>query len=152
MRRHQLRKHIYGLSLIELMIAIAILGIVGSLATQTYSDYTLSSRINNAVMQIRATELLIYDYRKSERRNPVNLAEVGVTALDPWGNPYQYLDIMGGGKTTRKDKNLTPINSDFDLYSTGPDGSSALPLTAKQSLDDIVRANDGAYVGVASGY
>jgi general secretion pathway protein G len=52
----------------------------------------------------------------------------------------------------RKDKNLVPINSDFDLYSKGPDGKSTPPLTAKDSLDDIVRANDGGYFGVASKY
>ena len=45
-----------------------------------------------------------------------------------------------------------PINSDFDLYSTGPDGASVAPLTAEPSRDDIVRANDGAFIGLASEY
>jgi len=45
-----------------------------------------------------------------------------------------------------------PINTDFDLYSMGPDGRSAPPLTAKHSRDDIVRANDGAFIGLASDY
>jgi len=36
--------------------------------------------------------------------------------------PYQYLDVTDIKKTkgkARKDKNLVPINSDFDLYSMG---------------------------------
>jgi len=45
---------------------------------------------------------------------------------------------------------MVPINSDFDLYSMGKDGRSVAPLTAKDSRDDIVRANDGGYVGLAS--
>jgi general secretion pathway protein G len=53
---------------------------------------------------------------------------------------------------TRKDKNLVPLNSDFDLYSKGPDGESVPALTAGVSRDDIVRANDGAFIGVAADY
>jgi general secretion pathway protein G len=52
----------------------------------------------------------------------------------------------------RKDKNLVPINSQYDLYSKGPDGESLAPLTAKKSQDDIVLANDGGFVGRASDY
>jgi general secretion pathway protein G len=52
----------------------------------------------------------------------------------------------------RKDKNMVPINTDFDLYSMGKDGESVLPLTAKKSQDDIVRASNGAFVGLGSDY
>jgi general secretion pathway protein G len=60
----------------------------------------------------------------------------------------------GGGSSSqpRKDRFLVPINSDYDLYSMGPDGASAPPLTAKASHDDIIRASDGAYVGVAENF
>jgi general secretion pathway protein G len=57
--------------------------------------------------------------------------------------------MKGNGKA-RKDKFLVPINSDYDLYSDGQDGQSASPLTAKASQDDIVRAANGRYVGLAS--
>jgi general secretion pathway protein G len=55
-------------------------------------------------------------------------------------------------QNARKDKNLHPLNSDFDLYSIGKDGESRQPLTAKWSRDDVVRANDGGFVGLASEY
>lgn len=45
-----------------------------------------------------------------------------------------------------------PINSDYDLYSKGKDGKSQKPLTAAASRDDIVRAGNGAFVGLASDY
>ena len=60
--------------------------------------------------------------------------------------------IKSGHGHARKDHSLVPINTDFDLYSMGPDGRSSPPLTAKASRDDIVRANDGAFVGVAADY
>ena len=74
--------------------------------------------------------------------------------LDPWGRPYAYLNIAaaGGIGDVRKDKNLNPLNTDFDLYSLGEDGASASPLTAKNSRDDIVRANNGAYIGLGEDY
>jgi general secretion pathway protein G len=61
------------------------------------------------------------------------------------------ITTAGVGKS-RKNKNLTPINSYFDLYSKGKDGLSTLPLTAKASRDDVILANDGAFIGLASNY
>jgi general secretion pathway protein G len=52
----------------------------------------------------------------------------------------------------RKDRFLVPINSDYDLYSMGKDGKSSSPLTSKNGRDDIIRANDGAFIGLASDY
>jgi len=58
----------------------------------------------------------------------------------------------GTAGQARKDRNLVPINSDFDLYSVGRDGQSAPALTAKVSQDDVVRANNGGFVGLARDY
>ena len=94
------------------------------------------------------------EYELSNAVYPPDLASIGFDGLlDPWGNPYQYLrmsDASPGAK--RKDRFLVPVNSDFDLYSMGPDGGTAAPFTAAMARDDIVRANDGGYVGVAEGY
>jgi len=75
--------------------------------------------------------------------------------LDPWGNNYQYLAIEDNVKAKgneRADKNLVPINSDFDLYSNGKDGVTSRQLTSQNARDDVVRANDGRYYGLASNY
>ncbi len=74
--------------------------------------------------------------------------------LDPWGQAYRYFNIMTakGKGNLRKDKALNPINSDFDLYSMGKDGDSKLPLTPKVSHDDIIRARDGKFIGLASDF
>jgi general secretion pathway protein G len=73
--------------------------------------------------------------------------------LDPWGAPYVYLNLDGVPiGLMRKDQALVPINSDYDLYSKGPDGASVAPLTAMASRDDIVRGNNGAFIGVAADY
>jgi general secretion pathway protein G len=86
---------------------------------------------------------------------PPDLAAVGLAGLrDPWGRPYAYLNFAGimGVGPMRKDRNLVPINSDYDLYSLGEDGGSVPPLNARASRDDIIRGNDGNYVGLAENY
>jgi general secretion pathway protein G len=74
---------------------------------------------------------------------------------DPWGRPYVYHYFDGPGfnkKLVRKDHNLHPINSEFDLYSVGKDGASKPPLTAKPSRDDVIVGRDGSFVGLAKDF
>jgi general secretion pathway protein G len=100
----------------------------------------------------------IEDFMIDYGRLPATLDEIGEqNVTDPWGNPYEYLVIFGLDKQEidgklRKDRFLIPLNTDFDLYSIGRDGMSVAPLTAEESWDDIVRANNGGYVGLAHKY
>jgi general secretion pathway protein G len=107
-----------------------------------------------AIQEIRALEIDITTYYAGSGTFPPDLATIGRdTMLDPWGNPYQYLPLgLGPPGQARKDRFLVPVNSDYDLYSMGPDGASQAPFTAHASRDDIVRANDGGYVGLAADY
>ena len=50
----------------------------------------------------------------------------------------------------RRDRFLKPLNSDYDLYSVGKDGESKRNLDARKSWDDVIRAVNGLYVGLAS--
>lgn len=144
--------HSAGFSLVELMIAVCIAGILATLATPNYIGYR--DRVRNTVIisDLKMIEQQIKLFSMDNGTLPDSLAEVGMDGLrDPWGRPYQYLRIDGGppknnGKR-RKDHFMVPVNSDFDLYSMGPDGKSQAPFTAKASRDDIVRAYDGAYFG-----
>ncbi|MCA9739171.1 MAG: prepilin-type cleavage/methylation domain-containing protein, partial [Gemmatimonadetes bacterium] len=61
----------------------------------------------------------------------------------------------GGGPPScspRKNRFLVPLNSDFDLYSKGLDGTCVSPLTGATSQDDIVRANDGGFFGLGRNF
>jgi general secretion pathway protein G len=114
-----------------------------------------TSKTTNATQVIKEMQTDIEDFYKTNGRYPDSLEEVfGEVPLDEWGNPYQYLNMAkakGNGKK-RKDKNLVPINSDYDLYSMGPDGKTSSPLTASVSQDDIVRGRNGIFVGLATEY
>ena len=154
------KPRIQGFLLVELVIVLAILGTLAAIAVPNYIKYREKARIALAITEIHMLEAEIDRYATEHGDFPSSLDDIGMGLIeDPWGNPYQYLkiageDLKGGGKDKkmRKDHFMVPVNSDYDLYSMGPDGKSQAPFTAKASRDDIVRANDGGYVGLASGY
>jgi general secretion pathway protein G len=146
-----------GFTLVELMLAIAILAVLVAIAVPSYQSYSERIKIQRAETDILLLSAAIDMYERDNREYPSNLAVTGNAGmLDPWGRPYKYLRLspLDGSASglRRKDKNLVPINSDYDLYSLGKDGASLPPLTTPVSRDDIVRANNGRFVGLASDY
>jgi len=133
---------------------LAVIGILASIALLLYYNFTYQAQIARAMADIAVLSSEISTFETMNERLPSDLAEVGRAALlDPWGSPYRYLNFaLGPVGQQRKDHALVPINTDYDLYSKGRDGGSQPPLTASASRDDIVRANDGQYIGLASGY
>lgn len=148
------RRALRGFTLLELVFAVAITGILAALAIPAFRGYQDKARATHAIVVMKSIEQELGAYLASAGVLPDDLADVGMDTLrDPWGNPYQYTNLATSppGKA-RKDKFLVPINSDFDLWSMGPDGRSVAPLTARASRDDIIRANDGSFYGLASAY
>ncbi len=143
-----------GYTLIEVMIVMGIIGVAASLAYPSYINYFDKLDVATVESDFQTIDQKIAIYVASYGKYPPDLAAIGMDIDDPWGEPYQYLnmELAQGNGEKRKDHNLVPINTDYDLYSKGPDGKSASPLTAAISQDDIVRANNGGYIGVASDY
>ena len=218
-----------GFTIIELAIVLVIVGALAGLAIPTYLGYLDKARLTRCIAEIRYISRAVDSYKTAYDVYPNTLAEAGAgDIVDPWGNPYQYLNIeamslpgasgggggaggtpatpdpaaapapapaapapsspttpsapAGGGGSSpagvgggghgawnwilpdeayaansgngpparpRMDRFLHPINSDYDLYSMGKDGETVLPLTARKSHDDVIRANDGSFVGLA---
>jgi general secretion pathway protein G len=148
-------RHSYGWTLIELLMALIVAGVLVGIATSSYASARQRAMTTLAKADLSMLLQAIERHRAANITLPASLADVGMAGLrDPWGNPYEYLNFAQtkGKSQMRKDHNLVPINSEFDLYSMGPDGSSQAPLTAKVSRDDIIVANDGGYIGLASEY
>ncbi len=146
-----------GFTLIELMIIVAIASILATVTVQAYSGYVEDAKVSKAIGDLKLIEVTLERHRSNAGGYPADLSAFGDTIpTDPWGNAYVFLNIEDGGKgikgKVRKDKNLTPLNSDYDLYSLGKDGASKLPLPPKESHDDIIRASNGAYAGLAVDY
>ena len=146
---------VVGFTLVELLITVALIGALTAIAVPNYFRYIKKAEITKIVVDLKLIENELMLFYPANGRFPETLAEIGMDDWkDPWGNPYEYLNIAtaSGVGQMRKDRFLVPINSDFDLYSKGPDGKSASPLTAQISQDDIIRGSDGRFFGVASAY
>ena len=136
-----------GMTIIELLATMAIVGSLASIAVPKYHAIAESAKVARAIGDIQAIQTTL-DTRDSL---PNSLASVNQNIIDPWGNPYVYVKFAMGG-SPRVDAFGIPINGTYDLYSYGKDGATAGPLNASVSLDDVVRANDGGFIGAASRY
>jgi general secretion pathway protein G len=143
-----------GMTLIELIIGMAIIGLLAAITIPKYANYQEKAKVNSSIQDIINIAVLIEAYYQDAREYPDSLAEIGQNGkLDPWGTAYEYYNIAKNGKGhARKDKKLNPLNSDFDLYSMGKDQKSKEQISQKDSGDDVIRANDGRFVDLASKY
>jgi general secretion pathway protein G len=145
-----------GFTVIELLIVVAIIGTLSTILIPTLNDQLETDRNRQAASDLAFMGALIANYIVDFGVPPDNLGQVGLAdKLDPWGRPYQYLNVFsdtGGPPHPRKDHFLHPLNTDFDLYSLGADGKSKTPLTSSLSRDDIIRASNGGYIGIAAEY
>ena len=147
-----------GMSLLELMFAVAVIGILSAIAVPSYERYRERALVSRAAQDIGDMSVAIERYTTRTMRLPVSLAEAGLDARrDPWGRAYVFLNFaeetkQGRALKPRRDGKLRPINSDYDLYSIGKDGQSKEKLTDRESLDDVVRALDGSFIGAAKDF
>jgi len=156
--RGQSKNRVRGMTLIELLIVVAIIGTLGGIAVPTYQSRVDEGKVSTAIADIKLIEAWVTRFYAERGRPPDTLAETGLPAkLDPWGRPYSYTRLAGLTKAQqdaacRWDKNEKPLNADFDLFSVGKDGASMPKITLGPSFDDVIRANGGAYVGLACEY
>ncbi len=142
-----------GFTLIEIALVIAIAAVLISIGVPAYQTYIDRTRVAQAIVEIGDMAAAI---KKKERANgalPDSLTDAGFPGrTDPWGFPYQYLNLssLKGNGQARKDKKTNPLNSDFDLYSVGADGVTKAQVTNQDARDDVIRARDGRFIGLAS--
>ena len=125
-----------GFTLIELLLALVVAATLLTLALSSYSSYMERAKVSRAEADLNTIERRISLYQTTNGALPTSLSQIGEqNLLDPWGNPYQYLDFDGlkGKGAMRKDRNLVPINSDYDLYSDGQNGATLPPVIAPVS-------------------
>lgn len=145
-----------GMGLLDLMLAMIIASLLAAVAIPAYDNFVDRARIARAVGDIGSISVEIERFSVKNNSFPMSLNQLAMEIpIDPWDAPYYYLNIAAAGPgkgAFRKDGKLNPLNSDFDLYSAGADGVSMGPLSAKASRDDIVRANNGAFIGLGEDY
>ena len=84
-------KQAEGFTLIELMLAVTIVGVLASLAVPNYLDFVEKSRVAKTISELHGLTKEIKGFALRAEQYPNSLADIGrSTMLDPWGTPYQY--------------------------------------------------------------
>lgn len=89
-----MKKNMQGFTLIELMIVIAILGILLAIAIPAYQDYLARARASEAMLAGAPVKAAISEFRLSNNAYPTTLAEAGYTAT---ANQSKYVASVTAG-------------------------------------------------------
>ncbi|ENW8287761.1 pilin [Neisseria gonorrhoeae] len=133
-----------GFTLIELMIVIAIVGILAAVALPAYQDYTARAQVSEAILLAEGQKSAVTEYYLNNGKWPENNGDAGVASSDKIKGKYvQKVEVAKGVVTAQmassnvnkeiKDKRLS-------LWAKRQDGSvkwfCGQPVTRDDAVTD----------------
>ncbi len=93
-----MRKMQQGFTLIELMIVVAIIGILAAIAIPAYQDYTIRAQVSEGMNLAAAAKAAVAEDFLNEGAAPTNRTDAGMTALatDTQGKYVASVDVANG--------------------------------------------------------
>ncbi|HGT4377687.1 TPA: pilin [Neisseria meningitidis] len=86
-----------GFTLIELMIVIAIVGILAAVALPAYQDYTARAQVSEAILLAEGQKSAVTEYYLNHGEWPANNSSAGVaTSADIKGKYVQSVEVKNG--------------------------------------------------------
>jgi type IV pilus assembly protein PilA len=137
-----------GFTLIELMIVIAIIGILAAIAIPAYQDYTIRSKVSEGLALVGAAKLAVAETYDSTGSMPNGNASFGLPAAGSIAGNYVssisvssandgvitilYKSTVGGNPTAgSKDIVMTPDTSSIGAMGWSCDGSTSQVMPNK---------------------
>ncbi|MDK4613424.1 pilin [Kingella kingae] len=139
-----------GFTLIELMIVIAIIGILAAIALPAYQDYTKRSRVSEGLSLAGGAKSALTEYYASNNKWPASNAEAGIatdTAIK--GNAVKSVTVTadgsgatGKGKITVKFNEKVKDNATLILEGTGNEAGAVQWTCTGGDLDTKFRPSE----------
>ncbi|HID8580561.1 TPA: pilin [Neisseria meningitidis] len=138
-----------GFTLIELMIVIAIVGILAAVALPAYQDYTARAQVSEAILLAEGQKSAVTEYYLNHGKWPANNSSAGVatSASDIKGKYVQSVEVAKGVITATMLS--TGVNKEIQgkklsLWAKRQDGSvkwfCGQPVTRADNAKDAVTA------------
>ncbi|HEZ5779457.1 TPA: pilin [Neisseria meningitidis] len=137
-----------GFTLIELMIVIAIVGILAAVALPAYQDYTARAQVSEAILLAEGQKSAVTEYYLNHGKWPGNNSSAGVaSASDIKGKYVQSVEVKNGVVTATMLS--TGVNKEIQgkklsLWAKRQNGSvkwfCGQPVTRNNADDDVAAA------------
>ena len=88
--------HQSGFTLIELMIVIAIIGILAAIAVPAYRNYIIRAQVSEGISLAAGVETAVADYYTSQGSMPAGLANMYTTAPTIAGKYVTTVTVLNG--------------------------------------------------------
>ncbi|HFB3873394.1 TPA: pilin, partial [Neisseria gonorrhoeae] len=89
-----------GFTLIELMIVIAIVGILAAVALPAYQDYTARAQVSEAILLAEGQKSAVTEYYLNHGKWPENNGDAGVASSDKIKGKYVQSVTVAKGVVT----------------------------------------------------
>ncbi|HGM1726578.1 TPA: pilin, partial [Neisseria gonorrhoeae] len=116
-----------GFTLIELMIVIAIVGILAAVALPAYQDYTARAQVSEAILLAEGQKSAVTEYYLNNGKWPENNGDAGVASSDKIKGKYvKQVEVKNGVVTAEMAS--TGVNKEIQgkklsLWAKREDGS-----------------------------
>jgi type IV pilus assembly protein PilA len=140
-----------GFTLIELMIVVAIIGVLAAIAIPQYQNYVARAQVSEALVLLSGAKTAIAEYRSTTGNWPADNTEAGLAdRLDIKGKYVAYVNIIGPGCGKVGGHDDCVVIAYFNSEAHAKIAGKGVFLTPKDEGGSISWTCSGQGVGVAT--
>ncbi|MCO8354323.1 pilin [Burkholderia cenocepacia] len=132
-----------GFTLIELMITVAIVGILSAFAIPAYQNYATRAQVSEAVSLVASLKAAVIDYQANHGVYPSSNADIGFDGAT--GKFVQSVNVMSDGNVvaTISNKANSPIIGKYIVLTPNANGGTDITLSFLDKLFGVNSAIAG---------